>query len=91
MIGSTGKAAIGISGSSSLYYGFHLPVRSRLKSCKCKKPSDETLHMLRSKYQYLKVLIIDEISMIERKTFGHLDLVLKAIMKNLSHLVEFLC
>ena len=40
--------------------------------------------MLRSKYQYLKVLIIDEISMIEKETFGHLDLALKAIMQNSS-------
>ena len=35
-----------------------------------------TLHMLRNKYQYLKVLIIDEIPMIGRVTFGHLDLAL---------------
>ena len=40
--------------------------------------------MLRSKYQYLKVLIINEISMIGRETFGHFDLALKAIMKSLS-------
>ena len=40
--------------------------------------------MLRNKYQHLKVLIIDEISVIGRETFGHLDLVLKAIMQNLS-------
>ena len=40
--------------------------------------------MLRNKYQHLKVLIIDEISAIGRETFGHLDLVLKAIMQNLS-------
>ena len=65
-------------------YAFHLPVKSGLKSYEHKKPSDETLHMLRNKYQYLKVLIIDEISMIGRETFGHLDLVLKAIMQNSS-------
>ena len=40
--------------------------------------------MLRNKYQYLKVLIIDEISMIGRGTFVHLDLALQAIMQNLS-------
>ena len=39
--------------------------------------------MLTNKYQYVKVVIIDEISMIQRKTFGHLDLALKAIMRNL--------
>ena len=31
-----------------------------------------------------KILIIDEISMIGRKTFGHLNVALKAIMQNLS-------
>ena len=40
--------------------------------------------MLRNKQQYLKVLITDEISVIERETFGHLDLALKAIMQNSS-------
>ena len=40
--------------------------------------------MSRNKYQYLIFLIIDEISMIGRETFGHLDLVLKAIMQNSS-------
>ena len=81
---STDKAATGIN-CISLHSAFHLPVKSGLKSHKYKKkPSDETLHMLRNKYQDLKVLIIDEISMIGRETFGHLDLVLKAIMQNSS-------
>ena len=60
---STGKAATGINGIT-LHSAFHLPVKSGLKSHEYKKPSDETLHMLRNKYQYLKVLITDEISMI---------------------------
>ena len=55
-----------------------------MKFFEYKKPSDETLHMLRDKYQYLKVLIIDEISVIGRETFGHLHLALKAIMQNSS-------
>ena len=83
MTAFTEKAATGINGIT-LHSAFHLPVKSGLKSHKYKKPSDETLHMLRNKYQYLKVLIIDEISMIGRETFGHLDLVLKAIMQNSS-------
>ena len=81
---STGKAGTGFSGVT-LHSAFHLPVTSGLKSyCEYKKPSNETLHMLRSKYQYLKGLIIYEISMIGRETFGHLDLALKAIIENLS-------
>ena len=80
---STGKAATGINGIT-LHSAFHLPVKSGLKSYEYKKPSDETLHMLRNKYQYLNFLIIDEISMIGRETFGHLDVALKAIMQNSS-------
>ena len=51
---STGKAATGINGIT-LNSAFHLPVKSGLKSYKYKKPNDETLHMLRNKYQSLKV------------------------------------
>ena len=57
---STGKAATVINGITS-HSAFHLPVKSGLTSYEYKKSSDETLHMLRKKYQYLKVLIIDEI------------------------------
>ena len=53
VIASTGKAATGIN-DITLYSAFHLPVKSGLKSYEYKKPSDETLHMLRNKYQYLK-------------------------------------
>ena len=81
MTPSTRKAATSINGAA-LHFAFHLPVKSGLKSCKYKKASD--LHMLRNKYQYLKVLIMDEISMIRRETFAHLDLVLTVIMKNSS-------
>ena len=80
---STGKAATGINGIT-LHSAFHLPVKSGLKSHEYKKPSDKTLHMLRNKYQYLKVLIIDERLMIGREIFGHLDLALKAIIHNSS-------
>ena len=80
---STGKAATGIKGIT-LNSAFHLPVKSGLKSCDYQKPNDETLHMLRNQYQYLKVFIIDEISMIGSETVGHLDLALKAIMQNSS-------
>ena len=41
-----------------------LVTESDEKAPQYKKPSDDTLHMLRNKYQYLKVLIIDEISKI---------------------------
>ena len=40
--------------------------------------------MLRNKCQYLKVFIIDEMSMIGRESFGYLGLALKVIVKNSS-------
>ena len=83
MTASTGKAATGINGIT-LHSAFHLPFKSGLKFFEYKKPSEETLPMLRNKYQYLKVLIIGAISMIGRETFGHLDLALKAIKQNSS-------
>ena len=78
---STGKAATGVNGTT-LHSAFHLPVNSGFKSFEYRKPSDEVLHVLRNKYQYLKVLIIDEISMIGRETFRHLNLALQATMQN---------
>ena len=80
---STDKAATSINGIT-LHSAFHLLVKSGLKSFEYKKPIDETLYMVKIKYQYLKVLIIDEISIIGRETFGHLHLALKAVMQNSS-------
>ena len=81
MTASTGKAASGIS-DITLHSAFHLPVTSKLKSYEYKKPSDETLHMLRNKHQYLNVLIIDQMPVIGREKFRPLNLLLKAIMRN---------
>ena len=80
MTASTGKAARGGNGPT-LHSAFHLPVKSGLKSSGYKKRSDETLHILKNKYRYLKVLIMNEI-MIGRETFGHLVLSLIAAMQN---------
>ena len=44
---STGKVAKGINGVT-WHSAFHLPVKSGLKPFEYKKPSDETLHMLRN-------------------------------------------
>ena len=56
-----------------------------------KKPSDKTVYMLRNKYLHLRVLIIDEISMIGRRTFGHFYLSLKAVIQNSLPFGGFLC
>ena len=50
---STRKAATGIN-DITLHSAFHLPFKSGLTSLEYKQPNDETLHMLRNKYQYLK-------------------------------------
>ena len=71
---STGKAATAVNGIA-LHSTFHCPVKSGLKSYAGKKHIDKTLHILRNRYQYLKVLIIDEILMTGRETLEHLDLV----------------
>ena len=47
MTASTGKVAKGINGVT-WHSAFHLPVKSGLKPFEYKKPSDETLHMLRN-------------------------------------------
>ena len=82
---STGNAATNASGIT-LHSAFNLPIKSVLKSCGYQKPSDKTLNKLRNKYMYLKVLIIDEISMIGRETFEDLDLALKNIRQNVLQL-----
>ena len=69
---STGKAATGINGTT-LHSEFHLTVNSGYKAFEYRKPSDETLHVMRNKYKYLKVLVTDQISMTGRETIKHLD------------------
>ena len=79
---STGKAANNVNGIT-LLSAFNLPVKSGLKSYDYQKPIHQTLHKLRNKYQYLEVLIIDEISIIGKETFKDLDIDLKNIKQNL--------
>ena len=76
---STATAATGINGVT-LHSAFHLPVKSALKSYACKKPINEAIHILRNKYQYLKVLIIDEKSMLARESFRRLSPALKVFI-----------
>ena len=78
MTASTGKTSAGVN-DITLHSAFHLPIKSGSKSYGYKKPGGEIVHLLRNKYQYLKVLIIDEIFMIGREKFEHLDLALQAI------------
>jgi hypothetical protein len=76
---STGAAASRISGTS-LHSAFKLPVRNSMISKI--KLSDKDLDTLHNEYKYLKVLIIDEISMIGFVSFHDLNSRLQAIMMN---------
>lgn len=78
---STGIVVTGVK-SVTLHFAFHLPVKSGLKSSGYKRPSDITIHMQKKEYQHVKVLIIDEILVLGRNAFVHLDLKAKAIMQN---------
>jgi len=75
----TGKAAFGISGST-LHSMFSLPVnqsRSHLRPL-----SHDLVNTLHSNLIDLKLIIIDEISMVSSLMFSHLDSRLKQIFKN---------
>ena len=79
---STGKAATQINGTT-LHSAFHLPIRNNtLRKSKKRGPSDEHLHEMRNRYKFLKVLLIDEISMIGDKTWEDLHIYLTHIMNN---------
>ena len=80
---STGKAATCIN-ETTLHAAFQLPIKTRNRTFQYNKPKDETLHEMRSRYKYLKVLIIDEISMVGCETFQHLNLPMQLIMSSSS-------
>ena len=67
---STGTAASGINGTT-LHSALHIPVKQRNSSI-----SDKELPAIRNKYKFLKIIVIDEISMINYKIFEkfHLNL-----------------
>ena len=80
---STGKAATNINGTT-VHSAFQLPIRRAGRSFEYTKAGSERIHVLRNKYKYLKVLIVDEISMLGNETFNHLNLRLQDIMDNKS-------
>ena len=78
---STGKAATGINGIT-LHSAFHLSIKKPGKQFQYVKPRDEVLHEMKIKYEYLKLVLIDEISMIGNETFEQLNLALQHIKGN---------
>ena len=76
---STGKAATNVNGTT-LHSAFHLPVKqvgARVRE----KPSDDHLQVLQKRYQYLKAVLIDEVSMTDDVTFDYLNRLLRAIKR----------
>ena len=77
---STGKAAANIDGTT-VHSAFSLPHQGAGSICN-RSLSNEKLHILRHKYRYLQVLLLDEVSMIGETTFNDLDIRLQKIMNN---------
>ena len=75
---STGKAAVNIGGTT-LHSAFSLRIKKRQESHIYHKLSQSTLNTLRSKYLRLKIVIIDEISMVGGQTLSNLDMTLRDI------------
>ncbi|XP_075170221.1 uncharacterized protein LOC142242518 [Haematobia irritans] len=75
----TGKAAFGIGGST-LHAMFSLPVNQY--SGELRPLSSDNVNTLVAKFLDLKVIIIDEISMVGARMLGFLDSRLKQIFKN---------
>ena len=77
---STGKAAANIDGTT-VHSAFSLPHQGA-GSIRNRNLGNEKLHLLRNKYRYLQVLLLDEVSMIGELTFNDLDIRLQKIMNN---------
>ena len=78
---STGKAAANINGTT-IHSAFSLPIRQKGKSFQYRKISSDKLNTLRCLYQNLKILIVDEISMVGGTTLLHLSNALQEICGN---------
>ncbi|XP_066913784.1 uncharacterized protein [Clytia hemisphaerica] len=78
---STGKAAANIDGTT-LHSVLKLPIYGKGTYIINKSLSNSNMQNLRVKFKYLKILIIDEISMIGDKSFDDLNLRLQNIKEN---------
>ena len=74
---STGKAATNVNGTT-LHSAFTLPIREA--GFKVGKPTQKKLDKMKPQYQYLKALLIDEISMTGKETFDDLNKYMRHIL-----------
>ena len=78
---STGKAAVNISGTT-LHSAFKLQCRKRGEKYEYTRPAPIILGKLKNQYMALKIIVIDEISMIGGETFLQLNQRLQDIFEN---------
>ncbi|XP_066916735.1 uncharacterized protein [Clytia hemisphaerica] len=78
---STGKAASNIDGTT-LHSAFKLPIYGKGAFFVKKKLNGDEMNVLRKRYNYLKVLFVDEISMVGDKSFDDLNRRLQEIKEN---------
>ena len=74
---STRKAATNVNGTT-LHSAFHLLVKQGFYV----QPGAKVLHILRSRYAYLRILLIDELSMTRLDNFNRLNKALQVIKQN---------
>lgn len=70
----TGKAAVNIGGTT-LHDAFHLPVKQKDSQFVYRHPGSSALNTMRATYSQLKILIIDEVSMVGAQTFSNVNLI----------------
>ena len=73
---STGIAAVPINGTT-LHTGFSIPT-----SCAPLSKSSKQLQQLQNKFDFLKIVVVDEISMVAQTLFSTLDQNLRKIMRS---------
>ena len=76
----TGKAAYNVEGST-INHAFHIMPDRRCDS-EYQKPSSSVLNTLRTKYMHLKVLMVDEVSMLGNRMFSFVNQRLQDIKGN---------
>ena len=80
--GSTGKAAAQVSGIT-LHSAFNLQIKRKQGYVPFRPPTKANLQAFWNRYQYLKILVVDEISMVDYYTFNeYLNSTLKLIKNN---------
>lgn len=81
IVAPTGKAAFNVRGMT-MHSAFNLLIREGKKSDKSKKLAADTLNTMRSQLSQLKILIIEEISMVGVDTFIQTHMRLQEIFYN---------